>query len=76
VSYATIHAMRSRAQLRRGPTLAQKSHERVRVCVELHPLCSRNAHTVQALPAVNVSSLMIRLSGLIQHRSLEATPIK
>ena len=38
VSYATIHAMRSRAQLRRGATLAQESHEGVRV-----PNCIRSA---------------------------------
>jgi hypothetical protein len=44
VSYATIHAMRSRAQLRRGATLAQESHEGVRV-PKLHPprAHSRNA---------------------------------
>ena len=50
VSYATIHAMRSRAQLRRGATLTQESHERVRV-----PNCIRSAlrthsHNAHALP--------------------------
>jgi hypothetical protein len=45
VSYATIHAMRSRAQLRRGATLAQESHEGVRVpnCIRPHAQPQRTA---------------------------------
>ena len=55
VSYATIHAMRSRAQLRRGATLAQESHEGVRVpnCIRSALRAhSRNAH---ALPCGTVN---------------------
>ena len=45
VSYATIHAMRPRAQLRRGATLAQESHEGVCVPNCIRPRTqSRNAH--------------------------------
>jgi len=63
VSYVTIHAMQFRAQLRRGATLAQESHEGVRVPNCIRPRThSRNAH---ALPGESTVRYDYRLTSPI-----------